>query len=220
MAPYGGPHGQMVVAASRAFLEPQWLADQGFCVVVADGRGTPARGPAWDRSVRDDLAEVTLTDQVDALEAVAVEYPDDIDTGRVGITGWSYGGYLAALAVLARPDVFHAAVAGAPVSDDRLYDTFYNERYLGHPLEQPEVYDRNSLLALAPRLERPLMLIHGMVDDNVVVAHTLRLSSALLAAGKPHTVLPLTGVTHMAKQEVVAENMKLLQVGFLKDALR
>jgi dipeptidyl-peptidase 4 len=220
MAPYGGPHGQMVVAASRTFLEPQWLADQGFCVVVADGRGTPARGPAWDRSVRDDLAEVTLTDQVDALEAVAVEYPDDIDTGRVGITGWSYGGYLAALAVLARPDVFHAAVAGAPVSDDRLYDTFYNERYLGHPLEQPEVYDRNSLLALAPRLERPLMLIHGMVDDNVVVAHTLRLSSALLAAGKPHTVLPLTGVTHMAKQEVVAENMKLLQVGFLKDALR
>ena len=219
MYPYGGPHGQMAVAASRAYLESQWLADQGFVVVTADGRGTPARGPAWDRSVRDDLVAVTLADQVDALAAVAAEYPDDVDTGRVGITGWSYGGYLAAYAVLARPDVFHAAVAGAPVTEQRLYDTFYTERYLGHPDEQPEVYDRNSLLPLAARLERPLMLIHGMVDDNVVVAHTLRLSSALLAAGKPHTVLPLTGVTHMTPQEVVAENLKLLQVDFLRTAL-
>ncbi len=219
MYPYGGPHAQMVVAASRAFLEPQWLADQGFCVVVADGRGTPGRGPAWDRSVRDVIAEVTLADQVDALGAVAAEYPDDVDSSRVGITGWSYGGYLAALAVLARPDVFHAAVAGAPVTDWRLYDTFYTERYVGHPDQQPEVYESTSLLPLAPRLERPLMIIHGMVDDNVVVAHSLRLSSALLAAGRPHTVLPLTGVTHMTPQEVVAENLALLRVDFLRTAL-
>ena len=216
MYPYGGPHGQMVVASSRSYLESQWLADQGFVVVTADGRGTPARGAAWDRAVRDDLVAVTLEDQVDALEAVAAAYPDDLDTSRVGITGWSYGGYLAAYAVLARPDVFHAAVAGAPVTEKRLYDTFYTERYLGHPGKQPEVYDRNSLLTIADRLERPLMLVHGMVDDNVVVAHTLLLSSALLAAGKPHTVLPLTGVTHMASQEVVAENLKLLQVDFLR----
>jgi len=219
MAPYGGPHGQRVVAALRPFLESQWLADQGFCVVVADGRGTPARGPAWDRSVRDVIADVTLTDQVDALAAVAQEYPDDVDTGRVGITGWSYGGYLAALAVLNRPDVFHAAVAGAPVTDWRLYDTFYTERYVGHPDEQPQVYEATSLLSRAARLERPLMIIHGMVDDNVVVAHSLRLSSALLAAGRPHTVLPLTGVTHMTPQEVVAENLTLLQVDFLRTAL-
>ena len=219
MDPYGGPHAQMVVAASRAFLESQWLADQGFCVIVADGRGTPARGHAWDRAVREDIAEVTLADQVDALQAVADSYPDDVDAGRVGITGWSYGGYLAALAVLRRPDIFHAAVAGAPVSDWTLYDTFYTERYLGHPDENPEVYAATSLIEDAAKLERPLMLIHGMVDDNVVVAHTLRLSSALLAAGRPHTVLPLTGVTHMTPQEVVAENLKLLQVDFLKQAL-
>ncbi len=90
---------------------------------------------------------------------------------------------------------------------------------MGHPDEQPEVYESTSLLPLAPRLQRPLLLIHGMVDDNVVVAHSLRLSSALLAAGKPHTVLPLTGVTHMTPQEVVAENLKLLQVDFLRTAL-
>jgi dipeptidyl-peptidase 4 len=100
-----------------------------------------------------------------------------------------------------------------------LYDTFYTERYLGHPDEQPEVYTASSIIEDAANLKRPLMIIHGMVDDNVVVAHTLRLSSALVAAGRPHTVLPLTGVTHLASQEVVAENLKLLQVDFLKRAL-
>ncbi|MGH1562031.1 prolyl oligopeptidase family serine peptidase [Mumia sp. DW29H23] len=222
MNPYGGPHAQRVLHSSRAYLQAQWIADQGFCVVVADGRGTPGRGRAWDRAIRDDFAGVTLDDQVVALEAVADKYGADVDTSRVGIMGWSYGGYLSALAVLRRPDVFHAAVAGAPVTEWRLYDTFYTERYLGHPDEQPEVYDANSLLNGLEELGElpPLMIVHGMVDDNVVVAHTLRLSSALLAAGKPHSVLPLTGVTHMTPQEVVAENLAQLQVDFLRTALR
>jgi dipeptidyl-peptidase-4 len=219
MAPYGGPHAQLVRASSRMFLQPQWLADQGFAVVVADGRGTPGRGPGWERTVRDELASVTLADQVDALAGVAERYPDDLDTGRVAIMGWSYGGYLSALAVLDRPDVFHAAVAGAPVTDWSLYDTYYTERYLGHPAEQPEVYRRNSLIDRAAQLTRPLLIIHGMVDDNVVVAHTLRLSAALLAAGRPHQVLPLTGVTHMASAEDIAENLLLAQVDFLRSAL-
>jgi dipeptidyl-peptidase-4 len=162
---------------------------------------------------------VTLDDQVEALQAVAAEEPD-LDLTRVAIRGWSYGGYLAALAVLRRPDVFSAAVAGAPVTDWRLYDTFYTERYLGHPDEAPEVYERNSLLADAAKLERPLLLIHGLADDNVVAAHTLRLSAALLAAGRPHDVLPLSGVTHMTPQEVVAENLLLLQLDWIRRALR
>lgn len=217
--PYGGPGAQRVWASARAFAEAQWLADQGFVVIVADGRGTPGRGSAWDRAIHHDFAGVTLDDQVEALAAVAAAFPDDVDTERVGITGWSYGGYLAALAVLRRPDVFHAAVAGAPVTEWRLYDTCYTERYLGHPDDVPDVYDRNSLLPLAAGLERPLMLIHGLSDDNVVAAHTLQLSSALLAAGRPHTVLPLSGVTHMTPQETVAENLKLLQVQFLREHL-
>ncbi|MDQ2848579.1 MAG: prolyl oligopeptidase family serine peptidase [Actinomycetota bacterium] len=222
MAPYGGPHGQLVQQQRRAFLQAQYLADQGFCVIVADGRGTPGRCPAWEKAVRDEFASVTLQDQVDALAGVAEQYPEDIDTARVGILGWSYGGYLSALAVLARPDVFHAAVAGAPVTDWELYDTFYTERYLGHPAEQPAVYRRNSLLDLASQKDAPLpplLILHGLVDDNVVVAHTLRLSSALLAAGRPHAVLPLTGVTHMTPQEEVAENLLNLQVEFLQRAL-
>ncbi len=216
--PYGGPHGQRVQAARGAFWTPQWLADQGFAVVIADGRGTPGRGPEWDRTVAGDLATPALEDQVEALRAAAQECPD-LDLSRVGIRGWSFGGYLAALAVLRRPDVFHAAVAGAPVTDWRLYDTHYTERYLGLPQEHPEVYEQSSLLADAARLSRPLMIIHGLADDNVVVAHSLRLSSALLAAGRPHTVLPLTGVTHMASREEVAENLLLLQVEFLRSTL-
>ncbi|WP_320784926.1 S9 family peptidase [Streptomyces sp. CRN 30] len=222
MDPYGGPHGQRVVAAHNPHLTSQWFADQGFAVVVADGRGTPGRSPAWEKAVKDDLAEVVLRDQVDALHALAADFPLDLD--RVAIRGWSFGGYLAGLAVLRRPDVFHAGIIGAPVTDLRLYDTHYQERYLGHPGEQPEVYARNSLIddaGLVGAVEpaRPTMVIHGLADDNVVVAHALRLSSALLAAGRPHEVLPLSGVTHMTPQEAVAENLLLLQLDFLRRAL-
>ncbi|WP_460525162.1 S9 family peptidase [Flindersiella endophytica] len=218
LAPYGGPHGAMARAALSFFLTPQWLADQGFCVIVADGRGTPNRGPAWERLVLNDFAS-TLDDQVEAVQRVAELYPADVDADRVAIRGWSYGGYLSALAVIERGDVFHAAVAGAPVTDWRLYDTAYTERYLGDPNEQPEVYDRNGLIDTAGKLERPLLLIHGLADDNVVVANTLRLSGALLAAGRPHTVIPLSGVTHMTPQEVVAENLLLLEVEFFHRVL-
>ena len=143
----------------------------------------------------------------------------DFDLSRVAIRGWSFGGFLAALAVLRRPDVFHVAVAGAPVTDDRLYDTHYTERYLGHPDHEPANYATESLIADAGRLTRPLMLIHGLSDDNVVVAHTLRLSAALLAAGREHTVLPITGATHMANDESVAENLLLLELEFIRRAL-
>jgi dipeptidyl-peptidase 4 len=219
--PYGGPHAQRVVQARGAYLVPQWFAEQGFAVLIADGRGAPARGPAWERAVAGDLADPVLADQVDALAAAADRF-GDLDPGRVAIRGWSFGGYLAALAVLRRPDVFHAAVAGAPVTDWRLYDTHYTERYLGLPGENAQAYDRSSLILLAERsagTQRPLMLIHGLADDNVVVAHTLRLSAALLAAGYPHAVLPLSGITHMASQETVAENLLRLQLDFLRRSL-
>jgi dipeptidyl-peptidase 4 len=216
--PYGGPGAQRVVASRDAYLVSQWFADQGFAVLVIDGRGVPGRGPAWDRSIRGDFATPVLEDQVDALRHVAAAHPD-LDLGRVGIRGWSFGGYLAALAVLRRPDVFHAAVAGAPVTDHLLYDTHYMERYLGHPAEEPENYRRCSLIDDAPGLRRPLLIIHGLADDNVVVAHTLRLSQALTEAGRPHCVLPLSGVTHMTPQDVVAENRLRLELDFLKRSL-
>jgi dipeptidyl-peptidase 4 len=195
-------------------------------VVIVDGRGTPGRGSAWERAVHHDLAGPVLDDQLRALDALAANAADlPLDLERVAIRGWSFGGYLAALAVLRRPDRFHSAIAGAPVTDWRLYDTHYTERYLGDPNVDPEPYDRSSLLQLPEQVsqdgsaQRPILLIHGLADDNVVAAHTLQLSSALLGAGHPHEVLPLSGVTHMTPQEVVAERLLLHQLEFLRRTL-
>jgi dipeptidyl-peptidase-4 len=137
----------------------------------------------------------------------------------VGIRGWSFGGELSAMAVLRRPDVFHAAVAGAPVTDQRLYDTYYTERYLGHPDEHPEAYERNSILPEAPNLTRPLLLIHGLVDDNVFVAHTLKLSAALFEAGRDHELVLIPNATHMTRSAAVTENLLRIQLDFLKRSL-
>lgn len=218
MDPYGGPQAQRVLARQGGYLTSQWFADQGFAVVIADGRGMAGRDPAWDRAVAGDLAGPPLQDQVEALQALAERRPE-LDLQRVAIRGWSFGGYLAALGVLRRPDVFHAAVVGAGVVDWRLYDTHYTERYLGDPAERPAVYERNSLLPEAAGLQRPMMIMHGTVDDNVVLAHGLKLSAALTAAARPHSVIPLSGVSHMPTDESTAENVLLLQVEFLRDAL-
>lgn len=229
LLPYGGPHAQRVLRSSAAFLTAQWFADHGFAVLVADGRGTPGRGPAFEREVAGDLAGPPLQDQVDALHAAAAHEPR-LDLSRVGISGWSFGGYLAALAVLRRPDVFQAAVAGAPVTQWGLYDTHYTERYLGDPATNADAYARSDLVDAdgqllgpvdPPDADRPprLLIIHGLADDNVVAAHSLRLSAALLAAGRPHQFLPLSGVTHMTPQEIVAERLLLSQLRFLQESL-
>jgi dipeptidyl-peptidase-4 len=216
--PYGGPHAQRVVASSMAFTAAQWFANQGFCVVIADGSGTPGRGSEWEREVYHDLATTVLNDQIDVL-AHLHEISPCADTSRVAIRGWSFGGYLAALAVIRAPQHFHAAVAGAPVTEWKLYDTFYTERYLGNPAHDEQPYIASSLLHDAKNLTRPLLIIHGLADDNVLAAHSLELTTALLHAGKPHEFLPLVGVTHMTPQEVVAENLLLHQLDFLRRSL-
>ena len=257
LKPYGGPGAQQVLFSQSYYWESQWWADQGFLVVTVDGRGTPGRGPQWDRAIYETMKDVTLADQVEAVRALPALWSDDTavpsvrwtpregaglavcgsdatvpqldivrrsdpldcpkpDLDKVAMIGWSYGGFLSALAVLDAPDVVHAACAGAPPTDWTLYDTHYTERYLGL---DPEVYRRNGIVEDAPKLRRPLMLIHGFADDNVTIAHSLRLSQALMAAGRPHTFLPLTGITHMTNDETVAENLLILQRDFLYDAL-
>lgn len=274
MKPYGGPGFQQVIASQAFYWEAQWWADQGFLVVTADGRGTTGRGPKWDRAIFENMKDVTLADQVEAVHALpdaiaelnagcAVAEADGVSAGagavdgagagaadgvidagaagaavgavssdagvadsavaipapdldKVCMIGWSYGGFLSALAVLDAPDVFKAGCAGAPPTDWTLYDTHYTERYLGL---DPDVYVRNGIVQDAPKLHRALMLIHGFADDNVTIAHSLRLSQALMAAGRPHTYLPLTGITHMTNDETVAENLLLLQRDFLREAL-
>jgi dipeptidyl-peptidase-4 len=218
MDPYAGAAMQRAVADRAAHYRSQWFADQGFAVVVADGRGTPGRGPRWERTIHRDRSDALLDDQVDALHATAERHPD-LDLGRVGIRGWSAGGYLAALAVLRRPDVFHAAVAGAPVTDLLMYSTHWQERFLGDPRVDPGPYRHGSLIGDAPRLRRPLMLVHGLLDYNVHPLHTMRLSAALLAAGRPHTVLPLPGAGHMTSAIDTTAMLMVVQARFLLDAL-
>ncbi|MDT0459616.1 prolyl oligopeptidase family serine peptidase [Streptomyces sp. DSM 41527] len=217
--PYGGPGGQQVGRGREwPSCVSQWFAEQGFAVLVVDGRGTPNRGPAWEKAVLGDQLTPALEDQVDALRAAGARF-DDLDLARVAIRGWSFGGFLAAAAVLHRPEVFHAAVAGAPPTDQRLYDTHWKERYLGHPEEYPENYVRSSLAGHGHLLRRPLLLIHGLADDNVAAAHTLRFSAELLAAGKRHSVLPLPGATHLPVDDTVNAQLLLFQRDFLLDAL-
>jgi dipeptidyl-peptidase 4 len=217
---YGGPGSQEVIAARSHWLARQWWADAGFAVVTVDNRGTPGVAPSFEKVIHRRMADVVLGDQVDALTALAEKHPD-LDLGRVAVRGWSFGGWLAGLAVLRRPDLFRCGVAGAPVTDWALYDTAYTERYLGLPEDAGEVYAHHSLIEMAaeppvyPADARPLLLVHGLADDNVVAAHTLRLSAALLAAGRPHAVIPLTGASHMAAGGA-AERLMVLELDFIR----
>jgi dipeptidyl-peptidase-4 len=203
---YGGPHHNQVMSVAGMYMLDQWLADHGFIVFMADGRGTGGRGTTWEQAISGNFGDIPLDDQVAALQAAGERFPE-MDLSRVGVFGWSFGGYMAALAVLRRPDVFHVGVAGAPVVDWRDYDTCYTERYISTPKENPDGYDRSSLLTYAPQLRRPLLLIHGTADDNVLFFHSLKLSQALFRAGKPHELLPLPGLTHMVPDPVITERM-------------
>jgi dipeptidyl-peptidase 4 len=217
---YGGPKHLMVRHSLREDLLPQWIADHGFIVIKADNRGTTRRrGRAWERAIKYDIGGVTLDDQVAALRALAAEIPE-MDLSRVGIAGWSYGGYMAALALLRYPEVFTVGVAGAPVVDWRDYDTHYTERYLGLPGEREDAYQRASLLTHAYNLKGSLLLIHGTADDNVYFVHTLKLSDALFRAGKPHALLPLSDFTHMVADPLVTERLQQRIVDHLRAALQ
>jgi dipeptidyl-peptidase-4 len=192
---YGGPGVTVVAHSARRYVHEQWIADHGFLVVKLDNRGTPWRGRAWERAIQDRFAEVPLQDQIAGLQALAQTEPA-MDLSRVGVTGGSYGGFLSALCVLRRPDVFKAAVATSLVSDWLDYDTFYTERYLGVPGKDDTVYARNGLLGSAAGLSRPLLIIHGTADDNVHFSHSLKLADALFHAGRPYELIPVAGVTH------------------------
>ncbi|MGE0398548.1 MAG: prolyl oligopeptidase family serine peptidase [Kofleriaceae bacterium] len=214
---YGGPHAITVTATRDAYVMDQFYADAGFVVVRSDNRGTPHRGRTWERAILKDLVTVPLDDQVAALKAMAAKHPE-MDMSRVGIMGWSFGGYMSAMAVLLRPDVFHAAVAGAPVTDWTLYDTAYTERYMKQPKDNAKGYEHTSALTHAAKLSRPLLLIHGLTDDNVHLAHTLALIESLFVAAKRAEVITLSG-THMVPDPKLSLAREQVQIDFFRDHL-
>ncbi len=215
---YGGPHHLHVQATRSRWLLDQWYADQDFIVVALDGRGTPGRGRDWERAIYKKFGSVPLNDQVAGLKELAARYPA-MDLGRVGIDGWSFGGYLAGLAVMRRPDVFKAGVAGAPVVDWLDYDTHYTERYLGEPPRDDDSYRESSLLTYAADLQRPLLLLHGTADDNVYFRHSLKLVDVLFRHGKDFEIVPLSGLTHMVPDPVVMERLHARIAGFFRKHL-
>ena len=203
---YGGPHWAVVNQSSSRLLMRQWIADHGYLVASFDGRGTPHRGRAWERAISGNFIAAPMADQVAALKALAKQVPQ-MDTRRVGIFGWSFGGYFSSMAVMRRPDVYKCAVAGAPVADWRDYDTHYTERYIGMPKTNKAGYDDSSVLTWAPKLSRPLLVIHGTADDNVYFAHAIKMSDAMFRAGVHHEFLPLTGFTHMVADPAVLKSL-------------
>jgi dipeptidyl-peptidase-4 len=203
---YGGPHHIHVQATQTRWLLDQWYADQGFIVVAIDGRGTPGRGAAWERAIYQKFGSVPLDDQVAGLKKLGEKYPM-MDMKRVGIDGWSFGGYMSALAVMRHPDVFRAGVAGAPVCDWEDYDTHYTERYLGIPPKDAAAYKEGNLLTYAHELRRPLMILHGTADDNVYFRHSLKLVDSLFKHGKDFEMVPLSGLTHMVPDPLVMERL-------------
>ena len=222
---YGGPHVRYVTRTPRHYLLPQWQADHNYVVVVIDGRGTPGRGREWERAIDGDFISAPLEDQVEALQQLADRHPE-LDLERVGVWGWSFGGYFSAMAVLRRPDIFRAAVAGAPVSEWRDYDTHYTERYIGLPeaddAEGP--YHASSVLTYAGEApaenHRPLLMIHGTADDNVYFSHSLKLQNALFLSGRPADLLALTGLTHMVPNPSVMTRMHERMMAFFEQNLR
>jgi dipeptidyl-peptidase-4 len=216
---YGGPHVNTVHRFAPGYIAEQWIADHGFIIAHADGRGSPGRGRAWERAIEKKFAEVPLEDQVTALRAMAAQEPA-MDLSRVGVMGHSFGGFMAALAVMRRPDVFRAGVAGAPVVDWMNYDTCYTERYLGipPPLGKSDAYARNGLLAYAKDLQRPLLLMHGTADDNVHFSESLLLVDALFRTGHSDDVdfLPFAAQTHLFHEPVLMQRYWQRVFGFLQ----
>lgn len=217
LSEYTGPSSKQVNAAPRQSLERQCMADEGFIVVTLDNRGTPGRGRDWLRTIHGNLIDTALTDQVDGLNAIAARVPQ-MDMKRVGVIGWSFGGYFSLMATMRRPDVFAAGVAGAPVVDWEDYDTYYTERYMGHPSTNADGYRKSNVLTYVNQLQRPLLIVHGVTDDNVYFQHSMKLVDALLKAGKPYELLLLPG-THMLADPTIRQRESERLMAFFKERL-
>ena len=199
---YGGPHAQMVVNSWQltARMRAQYLRSLGFLVFTLDNRGSARRGLAFEGVIKNNLGHLEVEDQVDGVNWLVEQGLADAE--KVGIYGWSYGGYMAAMCLLKAPDTFRVAVAGAPVTDWDGYDTHYTERYMGTPLSNPAGYSESSVLSHAANLRGALMLVHGLIDENVHFRHTARLINALIAARKRYELFLFPDERHLPRKLV------------------
>ncbi len=224
-AAYAGPHVVVVTVDASGFAREQWMADALNAIVLKiDAKGTPFRGRAWERAIKDAFDRIPVDGHVAAIRAVGEKYPE-MDLDRVGVFGWSFGGYFSALAVLKHPELFKVGVAGAPVVDWRDYDTAYTERYLGLPTDNASVYDAADVTTWAKRAiapdapARPLLVFHGTADDNVYFFNSLKLSEALAKSSRPFELVPLSGQTHQLSSATANEIVWGRSIAFLRSKL-
>jgi dipeptidyl-peptidase-4 len=190
---YGGPMGQSVTNTWAANFN-EILARNGFIVFTVDNRGTGFRGTAFDAPLYLRMGDVEVRDQMVGIDYLKTL--DFVDAEKIGIWGWSYGGYMTLMSLFTRPDVFAAGVSGAPVTDWTLYDTHYTERYLSTPQGNPDGYEDSSVFPYAKDLDAPLLLIHGMADDNVLFTNSTKLMKTLQNDGRPFDLMTYPGSKH------------------------
>jgi dipeptidyl-peptidase-4 len=217
---YGGPHAQSVTRswAATVDLRAQYLAQNGFVVLKVDNRGSAGRGLDFEAPLSHAMGTVEVDDQAAAVEWLAENY-HFVDRERVGVYGWSYGGYMTLLCMGKRPDLFRVGVAGAPVTHYGGYDTGYTERYMGKPAEDPGAYERGSVMAHAAGIDGPLLIVHGMIDENVHFRHTARLLVELSRLGKPFELLIYPEERHMPRDARGLEDHERRVLGFLMQHL-
>ncbi|MDP9064316.1 MAG: S9 family peptidase [Pseudomonadota bacterium] len=191
---YGGPGVQRVLDQWTGSTFTQILTRAGYVVFQLDNRGSAFRGTAFQAPLRGKLADIEVRDQVQGARWLAAQ--TFVDAARVGVWGWSYGGYMTLMLMFRAAELFHAGVAGAPVTDWSLYDTHYTERYLDKPQDNPTGYATSSVLPYADRLKGGLLVMHGMADDNVLFLHSTKLFRRLQDLGKPFDVMVYPGAKH------------------------
>jgi dipeptidyl-peptidase 4 len=213
---YGGPGPQMVNDswAQTVDLRAQLLAQHGFVVLKVDNRGSARRGLAFEAPIARHMGKIEVRDQVEGVRWLGTL--GFADTSRVGIYGWSYGGYMTLMALATAPDVFKAGIAGAPVTFYEGYDTAYTEKYMGTPQENPDGYRDSSPLTHIDQLRGRLLVVHGMIDENVHFRHTARLMQALIDAGKPFETLIYPNERHMPRSERDRVDMERRLVEFFE----
>jgi dipeptidyl-peptidase 4 len=216
MFQYSGPGSQRVVDRFGIGWE-HYLASEGFLIVCVDGRGTGGRGEAFKKITYGQLGYYESIDQIETGKYLqGLSY---VDPGNIGIYGWSYGGYMAALCLFKAPVVFSMAIAGAPVTNWRFYDTIYTERYMGKPQDNPAGYDDNSPINHVDGMEGKFLLIHGTADDNVHVQNTIELAAKLIEAGKQFDMMLYPDKNHGIRDVKTRMHLYTLMTNFMKNVL-
>ncbi len=198
---YGGPHAQLVTNSWNltASLRIQYLREQGYLVFVLDNRGSARQGLSFESHIKNRMGSVEIEDQLSGIEwLIKKGYSDQ---SKIGVYGWSYGGYMALMCLAQVPEVFKVAVAGAPVTSWDGYDTHYTERYMGTPVSNPDGYVNSSVMEYASNIRGELMLIHGLIDENVHFRHSARLINALISFNKKYDLVLFPKERHMPRRQ-------------------